>query len=161
MSNYSLEKKVAKDYYLVQIYKVVDPLNEPQCSSANDLNSKSDETTLGSLSNLQVECKAIATTSEELHPSNEKQAEVEPLKNNVTDICKNTKTAAASQPIAYNVKWIQFNEEELPVIMQNEAVGHAVRAVYMYAGMTDIAAMMNEKKYLKMHSVYLIAKIVI
>lgn len=41
-----------------------------------------------------------------------------------------------------------YNQDHLPVIMQNEAVGHAVRAVYMYAGMTDIAAMMNEKKYL-------------
>jgi DUF1680 family protein/alpha-L-arabinofuranosidase len=30
---------------------------------------------------------------------------------------------------------------------QNEAVGHAVRAVYMYGGMTDIAALTDESRY--------------
>lgn len=32
--------------------------------------------------------------------------------------------------------------------MQDEAVGHAVRAAYMYSGMADIAAIMNDKTYL-------------
>lgn len=41
-----------------------------------------------------------------------------------------------------------YNQDHLPVIEQKEAVGHAVRAVYMYAGMTDIAAMYNDKSYL-------------
>ncbi len=36
-----------------------------------------------------------------------------------------------------------------PVTQQDEIVGHAVRAVYMYAGMTDIAAIYNDAAYLK------------
>jgi DUF1680 family protein len=42
-----------------------------------------------------------------------------------------------------------YNQDHLPVIAQKEAVGHAVRAVYMYAGMTDIAAMMRDEQYMK------------
>ncbi|MBN2347501.1 MAG: glycoside hydrolase family 127 protein, partial [Bacteroidales bacterium] len=34
------------------------------------------------------------------------------------------------------------------VVMQDEVVGHAVRAVYMYAGMTDIAAIYRDADYL-------------
>lgn len=41
-----------------------------------------------------------------------------------------------------------YNQDHMPVIKQDEAVGHAVRAVYMYAGMTDIAALYNESAYL-------------
>ncbi|HEU4790235.1 MAG TPA: glycoside hydrolase family 127 protein, partial [Flavobacterium sp.] len=41
-----------------------------------------------------------------------------------------------------------YAQDDIPVIQQNEAVGHAVRAVYMYAGMTDIAAIYNDKDYL-------------
>jgi len=33
-----------------------------------------------------------------------------------------------------------YSQDHLPVIEQDEVVGHAVRAVYMYAAMTDIAA---------------------
>jgi DUF1680 family protein len=36
-----------------------------------------------------------------------------------------------------------------PLLEQDEAVGHAVRALYLYAGATDIAAIMNDKAYLK------------
>ncbi|UCH14190.1 MAG: glycoside hydrolase family 127 protein [Bacteroidales bacterium] len=35
------------------------------------------------------------------------------------------------------------------VIDQTEAVGHAVRAVYMYAGMADIAALKNDSSYIQ------------
>ncbi|HES59938.1 MAG TPA: glycoside hydrolase family 127 protein, partial [Caldithrix sp.] len=42
-----------------------------------------------------------------------------------------------------------YNQDSIPVIQQNEAVGHAVRAVYMYAGMADIAAIMRDSLYLK------------
>ena len=35
-----------------------------------------------------------------------------------------------------------------PVLDQDEAVGHAVRAVYMYAGMADVAAMAGEPAYI-------------
>ncbi|MBN2105596.1 glycoside hydrolase family 127 protein [bacterium] len=42
-----------------------------------------------------------------------------------------------------------YSQDHLPVTEQKEAVGHAVRAVYMYAGMADIAAMMQDSAYLK------------
>jgi DUF1680 family protein len=40
-----------------------------------------------------------------------------------------------------------YSQDHLPVTKQKEAVGHAVRAVYMYAGMTDIAAAYNDSTY--------------
>lgn len=41
----------------------------------------------------------------------------------------------------------EYAQDHIPVIQQNEVVGHAVRAVYMYAGMTDIAALTKDKAY--------------
>ncbi len=41
------------------------------------------------------------------------------------------------------------SQDHLPVIEQEEAVGHAVRAAYMYAGMADIAAIMKDPDYLE------------
>jgi uncharacterized protein len=41
-----------------------------------------------------------------------------------------------------------YSQDHLPVVEQNEAVGHAVRATYMYAGMVDIAALMQDPEYL-------------
>ncbi|WP_089350200.1 glycoside hydrolase family 127 protein [Flavobacterium sp. ov086] len=41
----------------------------------------------------------------------------------------------------------EYAQDHIPVVQQNEVVGHAVRAVYMYAGMTDIAAMTKDKSY--------------
>ena len=40
-----------------------------------------------------------------------------------------------------------YSQDHIPVVQQEEAVGHAVRAVYMYAGMTDIAAIGNDTAY--------------
>lgn len=40
-----------------------------------------------------------------------------------------------------------YAQDSLPVVNQKEAVGHAVRATYMYAGMTDIAAIYKDKSY--------------
>lgn len=40
-----------------------------------------------------------------------------------------------------------YSQDDIPVIQQKEAVGHAVRAVYMYAAMTDIAALKNDNAY--------------
>ena len=40
-----------------------------------------------------------------------------------------------------------YCQDHLPVIEQGEAVGHAVRAGYMYAGMTDIAALTGDANY--------------
>lgn len=41
----------------------------------------------------------------------------------------------------------EYSQDHIPVIEQKEAVGHAVRATYMYAGMTDIAAIYNDNQY--------------
>lgn len=43
----------------------------------------------------------------------------------------------------------EYNQDHTPVIEQDEAVGHAVRAGYMYAGMADVAAMTGDKVYIK------------
>jgi len=40
-----------------------------------------------------------------------------------------------------------YSQDHVPVVQQDEAVGHAVRAVYMYAAMTDIAAIENDTAY--------------
>ena len=40
-----------------------------------------------------------------------------------------------------------YTQDHKPVTEQSEAVGHAVRAVYMYSGMADIAALTNDKEY--------------
>jgi DUF1680 family protein len=40
-----------------------------------------------------------------------------------------------------------YSQDHKPVVEQDEAVGHAVRAVYMYAAMTDVAAIMNDASY--------------
>jgi DUF1680 family protein len=40
-----------------------------------------------------------------------------------------------------------YFQDHLPVAKQDEVVGHAVRAVYMYAGMTDIAALYGDSAY--------------
>jgi len=41
-----------------------------------------------------------------------------------------------------------YNQRHLRVVDQAEAVGHAVRANYMYAGMADVAALTGETHYL-------------
>lgn len=43
----------------------------------------------------------------------------------------------------------EYSQTTKPVIMQDEAVGHAVRAAYMYSGMADVAAIMGNPSYLK------------
>lgn len=39
-------------------------------------------------------------------------------------------------------------QDHKPVVSQTEAVGHAVRAVYMYSGMADVAALTGDKAYI-------------
>jgi len=41
-----------------------------------------------------------------------------------------------------------YMQDHLPVVEQAEAVGHAVRAVYMYTGMADVAALTGEPSYI-------------
>ncbi len=41
----------------------------------------------------------------------------------------------------------EYAQDHLPVVEQREAVGHAVRAAYMYSGMADIAALTGDARY--------------
>ncbi|RAW02281.1 glycoside hydrolase family 127 protein [Pseudochryseolinea flava] len=41
-----------------------------------------------------------------------------------------------------------YNQAHKKVVDQHEAVGHAVRAAYMYAGMADVAALTNDAGYI-------------
>ena len=41
----------------------------------------------------------------------------------------------------------EYKQDHLPVVEQDRAVGHAVRATYLYAGMTDIAAWFKLPRY--------------
>ena len=43
----------------------------------------------------------------------------------------------------------EYSQAHKPVIEQDVAVGHAVRAAYMYAGMADVAALTGDKDYIK------------
>lgn len=43
--------------------------------------------------------------------------------------------------------WGTYNQDHLPVLQQTEAVGHVVRAVYLYMGMADVAARTDNVAY--------------
>ena len=43
----------------------------------------------------------------------------------------------------------EYSQSHMPVVYQKEAVGHAVRATYMYAGMADVAALTGDSAYIK------------
>ena len=43
----------------------------------------------------------------------------------------------------------EYSQAHKKVIDQHEAVGHAVRATYMYTGMADVAALTGNQQYLK------------
>lgn len=42
-----------------------------------------------------------------------------------------------------------YNQTYKPVVQQDEAIGHAVRAAYMYSGMADVAAVMGDQRYVQ------------
>jgi hypothetical protein len=42
-----------------------------------------------------------------------------------------------------------YNQSWIPVVEQTEAVGHAVRAAYLYSGVADVAALTGDPAYLK------------
>jgi len=42
-----------------------------------------------------------------------------------------------------------YQQDHLPVVEQTEAVGHAVRAAYMYSGMADVAALTGDRDYVE------------
>jgi hypothetical protein len=41
----------------------------------------------------------------------------------------------------------EYAQDHLPVLEQASAVGHAVRALYMYSGMADVASLLNDAAY--------------
>lgn len=41
-----------------------------------------------------------------------------------------------------------YTQSHLPILEQDEAVGHAVRATYMYSGIADVAALTGDKEYI-------------
>lgn len=43
----------------------------------------------------------------------------------------------------------EYSQSHKPILNQDEAVGHAVRAGYMYAGIADIAALTQDSAYIK------------
>jgi DUF1680 family protein len=43
----------------------------------------------------------------------------------------------------------RYNQDHLPVVDQREAIGHAVRAGYLYAGMADVAALTGDESYIR------------
>ncbi|MBZ5858899.1 glycoside hydrolase family 127 protein [Flavihumibacter profundi] len=47
-----------------------------------------------------------------------------------------------------HIKESEYNQSHKMVTDQHEAVGHAVRAAYMYTGMADVAALTGDKKYI-------------
>ncbi len=49
-----------------------------------------------------------------------------------------------------NTSWKKkYSQSHTPVTEQDEAVGHAVRAGYMYAGMADVAALTGDEDYIR------------
>ncbi len=48
-----------------------------------------------------------------------------------------------------NPRGLTYNQAHQRVVEQTTAVGHAVRATYMYAGMADVAALTGDRAYLK------------
>ena len=45
--------------------------------------------------------------------------------------------------------WGEYTQDHKPVVEQEEAVGHAVRAGYLYAGMADVAALTGDRSYVQ------------
>jgi hypothetical protein len=43
----------------------------------------------------------------------------------------------------------EYAQDHIPVVEQTEAVGHSVRAMYMYTGMADVAALTGSMEYIK------------
>ena len=48
----------------------------------------------------------------------------------------------------YTSRTDEYSQAHKPVVEQDEAVGHAVRAAYMYAGMADVAALTGDTAYI-------------
>jgi uncharacterized protein len=57
--------------------------------------------------------------------------------------------ARGEDPLQYRHKTYEYNQAHAPVRGQTEVVGHAVRAMYLYSGMTDVATATGDKTLLK------------
>ncbi len=57
------------------------------------------------------------------------------------------KYSEASEFSIYDQDW--YLQAHKPVIEQDEATGHAVRATYMYSGMADVASLTSDAEYIK------------
>ena len=57
----------------------------------------------------------------------------------------------AGDPTQLKDEWKNgmYWQDDKPVVDQTEAEGHAVRAMYLYSGMTDVAALTGDTAYLK------------
>ena len=55
----------------------------------------------------------------------------------------------------YTTRTDEYSQAHKPVVEQDEAVGHAVRAAYMYAGMADVAALTGRYGLYPCHRPYL------
>ena len=51
------------------------------------------------------------------------------------------------RPTSTRPSYGPYSQDHVPVTEQAEAVGHAVRANYMYSGMADVAALANDQAY--------------
>lgn len=45
--------------------------------------------------------------------------------------------------------WGEYSQDHKPIVEQDEAVGHAVRAAYMYSAIADVAALTGDESYIK------------
>ena len=52
--------------------------------------------------------------------------------------------ARGADPLAFTQKTHEYSQSHLPVRQQDKVVGHAVRAMYMYSAMADLAAELND-----------------
>jgi DUF1680 family protein len=52
-----------------------------------------------------------------------------------------------AEPAGMNEAWLSYLQAHQPPVQQTEAVGHAVRAGYMYSGMADVAALTGSAGY--------------
>ena len=57
--------------------------------------------------------------------------------------------SAKTQFVKWRDKYLQYNQTHKNITQQDEAVGHVVRATYMYSGMVDVAALTNDKNYVE------------
>ena len=51
----------------------------------------------------------------------------------------------------YHDKWfaLEYHQAHKPILEQTEAVGHAVRAMYLYSGMADLAKTLDDETLFK------------